>query len=151
MTEDTNLTNSHYQVVMPDGSTVGVSVQSNSNITNFDFLEEARQISFDVAGGANGTSNGFATIAADKVLGAPYVVTIDGQPTTHFVMFEDTIGGENMIQISYQGGPHEITITGASVVPEFPYHMAGLLAAAAIGVVAVVSRSIRVGKNASLQ
>ncbi len=65
-------------------------------------------------------------------------------------MFEDTTRGEKAMQINYQQGQHEITITGASVVPEFPYYMIGAIAAAVIGTVAIVTRNARFRENATL-
>ncbi len=83
MIQDMHLNTTEHQVVMADGNSIQASVQSNSTISNFDFREESKQISFDVEA-TNGT-NGFAIIAADRVLGSPYIVTIDGQPTTDYI------------------------------------------------------------------
>lgn len=102
---------------LAQGNNIEVKIQSNSNSSNFGFDEAAKQISFDVEG-RNGT-NGFAIVTADSVLEPPYTITIDGQPTTHFFMFEDKVNGDNTVQINYQHSSHRISITGTSVAPEF--------------------------------
>ncbi len=76
---------------------------------------------------------------AEKVLEQPYTITIDGQPTRDFFIFEDKIRGENAAQINYQHSSHEISVTGTNVVSEFPLHIVGAIAGA-IGIVAIVTR-----------
>ena len=145
MAEALDLKSKDYQV-MARGNSGEVNVQSNSNLSNFSFNEEAKQISFNVEG-INGT-NGFTIITADKVLEPPYTVTIDGQTTTDFFILEDKIEGENTVQINYQHSSHEIAITGTNVVPEFPLHVVGAIAGV-IGIVAIVTRNIRSNENAT--
>ena len=116
MAEALGLESSNYQVLARDNN-IELDIQSNSNVSNFRFDEAAKQILFDVEGG-NGT-NGFAIVSADSVLEPPYTITIDGQPTTHFFIFEDKVNGENTVQINYQHSSHHVAITGTSVVPEF--------------------------------
>lgn len=143
MAEALNLKAENYSV-MARGNSVEVKVQSNSNISNFSFNEEAKRISFNVEG-TNGT-NGFAIITAEKVLEPPYLVTIDGQPTTDFFTFEDSIRNENTVQINHQHSLHEIAIKGTNVVPEFPLHIVGAIAGV-IGLVIIVTRNIRFKEN----
>lgn len=143
--EALDLTTENYSVVAR-GNSVEVKVQCNSNISNFSFNEEAKQISFDVEG-TNGT-NGFSIINAEKVLEPPYTVNMDGQPAPNFFIFEDRIAGENTVQINFQHSPHEIAITGSNVVPEFPLQIVGPIAGV-MGIVTIVAWNIRLKESAA--
>jgi hypothetical protein len=139
MAESLGLKTEKHQV-MAKGNQVELKVESNSNVSNFSFNEDAKRVSFEVKG-ANGT-NGFAIVTIDKVLEPPYTVTVDSQLTTDFFIFEDKVDGENTIQINYEHSLHEIEIIGTNVVPEFPLAIMGLIAGI-LGVLAIIRTSRR--------
>lgn len=125
------------QTVVIAGEDVNVDVRSSSTISEFQLDEENKRLSFKVDG-ETGT-DGATEISIGTVLEGPYTVTIDGQATTDFEV-TNTPSGEAMIMISYTHSVHDVTVTGTSVVPEFPAHVIGAIAAI-IGVVAFLSRS----------
>ncbi|MEW6603271.1 MAG: hypothetical protein AB1351_01115 [Thermoproteota archaeon] len=145
MAEALNLNDTNYQVVVSSGSPVEVNIQSNSVVSNFNFSEATKQISFDVEG-TNGT-DGFAIITATEVLEPPYMITIDGQPTTDFFIFEDEIRNETAVEINYRHSSHHITIMGTNVVPEFQLHIVSAIAGV-IGLVIIIIWNIQSKKDA---
>lgn len=50
------------------------------------------------------------------------------------------IDGENSIQLNHDSGVHDIAITGTNVVPEFSASLVGVVMAAFIGMVVVITR-----------
>jgi hypothetical protein len=96
--------------------TVHLSTTS-SKITQFSFDESQKQVSFTVTGG-NGTG-GSTTVLVGGILQGPYVVTVDGSPSEDYALryYENT--NETGVTVRHSHSPHEITITGTVVVPEF--------------------------------
>lgn len=94
-------------------------VISNSTITNLSLDEEKKQISFTVEGevGTKGTTS----IEVNKVLRGPFVVMVDGNaiPDDDLFLIEDKTSEGMILSISYPHSSHEVTISGATVVPEF--------------------------------
>jgi len=114
------------QSVMLGGKSLQVDVKSSSTISNFNLDEGSKTLTFK-AEGQTGTQ-GKTEIAIGKMLNGPYTVKIDGQATTDF-------------QVTGAGADaHDIAVTGASVVPEFPIAVVGVIAAL-IGIVAVIGRT----------
>ncbi len=99
------------------GKLVGVDVKTSSTITNFILDEKAKRLSFRVEG-ESGTA-GSTEVSIGKILEGPYLVTVDGRVTTDFEVSNDP-SGVATIKIFYTHSVHAITISGASVVPEFP-------------------------------
>ncbi|MEW6605555.1 MAG: hypothetical protein AB1351_12835 [Thermoproteota archaeon] len=128
----------HRQQVTAKDTAMEVSIESNSNITEFEFSEAEKRVSFTV-NGEDGT-NGLTIVGADTVLEGPYTVMIDDEATSNFVVAQDEASGQSMIEVSYTHSEHEIVITGTNVVPEFPLPVVGAIAAV-IGVVAVIDRT----------
>jgi hypothetical protein len=124
------------QTVMLAGQSLQVDVRSSSTITEFRLDEETKTLTFK-ADGQTGTE-GSTEIAVGKMLNGPYTVTIDGETTTDFEV--DGTGAEAVMTISYTHSVHDIAVTGASVVPEFPVAAVGMIAAL-IGIVAVLGRT----------
>lgn len=91
---------------------------SSSSITQFRFDESQKRVSFSVTGG-NGT-RGSTTVLVNGILQGPYTVTVDGSPSEDYALkyYENT--NETGVTVRHSHGPHEITITGTVVVPEFP-------------------------------
>jgi hypothetical protein len=73
-------------------------------------------------------------------------VSIDGVAITgdemQDMLLNSEPAGEQMIKITYPAGDHEISISGAQVVPEFPAALAASLAAALVGLAAICGRRL---------
>jgi hypothetical protein len=78
-------------------------------------------------------------IGVGTVLEAPYTVTIDGAPVDTYYSYHDETIDQSGITIEYSHSTHEIVITGANVVPEFPFAVIGLFAGL-VAVIAIISR-----------
>jgi sugar lactone lactonase YvrE len=107
-----------------------VGILSNSSISLFEFSQPNKQITFR-AGGRSGT-NGFAEVAIPVgLLGGKLTVQVDGQTKS----FEESSNSTHTrTRIEY---PHSkvITITGTSVIPEFPQSVLIVFFAALVMVV----------------
>ncbi len=125
---------SFVQEVTIGGSDIQLSIESSSDISEFAFDEQKKQISFRVSGFAG--TNGSALIPVSKVLEGPYNVMLDDKPITDFETIENDTSGETRIKLSYSHSVHTITITGTSVVPEFSFPMIALIVA--LGTVIIV-------------
>jgi hypothetical protein len=128
----------HRQQVTAKDTTTEVSIESNSEISGFEFSEEDKHIMFTVDGEVG--TDGLTIVGVDAVLEGPYTVTIDGEATSNFVVSQDEASGQSMVEIGYTHSEHDIVITGTNVVPEFPLPVVGAIAAM-IGVAAVIGRT----------
>lgn len=104
-----------------------MSIESSSDLSEFAFDEQKKQISFRVSGFAG--TNGSALIPVSKVLEGPYNVKLDDKPIIDFETIKNDTSGETRIRLSYSHSVHIITITGTSVVPEFSLPMIALIVA----------------------
>ena len=125
------------RTVVIAGANVDVNIRTSSTIGQLDLDVENKQVSFTVDG-QTGTA-GKTEIAIGKMLEGPYTVTVDGQATTDFEVTNEGTA-EAVMTISYTHSEREVTITGTSVVPEFPVAALGAMAAV-IGTVIVVGRT----------
>jgi hypothetical protein len=114
-----------------------VGIETNSKISNFDFSENEKRVSFSIDG--NPGANGLTVVHVDSVLEGPFIVTIDGEETDSFVVAQDESSGQSTIEISYAGSPRDIVIVGTNVVPEFPVPIVGAIAGL-IGIAAIIGR-----------
>jgi hypothetical protein len=130
-----NLETTSYDVPALD-TEVQLEIQSNSQVSDFAFDEENKQITFTVEG-EDGTP-GTASIVIDRLLEGPYSVTVDDEVVHDVMVIDDTESGETILMINYDHSVHQVTITGTQVVPEFP--TAAVLAAVAIGSSVVMTR-----------
>ena len=112
--------------VQANGTIVDLNLSSNAKISNVNFDEEQKRLSFRMEGGGNETSS-MTSVSVDKLLAGPYVVTLDGQELTDGIVIDDGDNGTIQLQAPNTGA-HEITITGTNVVPEFPFAMLALTA-----------------------
>jgi hypothetical protein len=124
------------QTVMLAGESLRVDVRTSSTISEFRLNEGSKTVSFK-ADGQTGTE-GTTEIPIGKMLNGPYSVTIDGETTTDFDV--SGAGANAVMTISYSHSIHDVAITGASVVPEFPVAAIAIIAAL-VGIVAVVGRT----------
>lgn len=104
--------------VNANGSEVHVAVKSASNITQFEFDENNKAISF-TAEGLPGT-DGISEITIGRVLEGPYIVTVNGEIWNDFDTLTQETPRESKMQIRYEHGISEVIIKGTQVVPEFP-------------------------------
>lgn len=124
--------------VVANGNEVELTLSSNSRVSDLRLEEEEKRISFDVE--SSETTSRFTTFSVDSVLEGPYVVTVDGQPVTDFIVVKDeTDNNKNTIQLTHEPSIQEIAITGTNVVPEFPYSVV-LIASTVIGSIVAISR-----------
>ena len=102
------------QLVRVGGEEIQLIVQSSSTITDFEFDEADKNVSFKVTG----TGAGSTVVHIGSVLKGPYGVSVDGEMNSSYesVVSED---GIESIKISHDQSTHDITISGTSVVPEF--------------------------------
>src|SRR2546426_12057857 len=132
------------QSVMLGGKSLQVDVKSSSTISNFNLDEGSKTLTFK-AEGQTGTQ-GKTEIAIGKMLNGPYTVKIDGTATTDFQVAG--AGADAMMTVSYTHSAHDVAVTGASVVPEFPIAVVGVIAAL-IGIVAVIGRTRLLGTESN--
>ncbi|MGH7909647.1 MAG: hypothetical protein ACRENW_07350, partial [Thermodesulfobacteriota bacterium] len=104
------------QSVSVRGNTIQVEVNSSATISQFMLDEENKTLSFRADGQVEGEHR--TELAIGKILEGPYAVAIDGQSVTDFDETNST-SGEAIISVPSAGGPHDLTITGTNVVPEF--------------------------------
>lgn len=112
--------------VQANGTIVDLNLSSNAKISNVNFDEGQKRLSFRMEGVGNETSS-MTSVSVDKLLKGPYVVTLDGQKLTDGIVIDDGDNGTIQLQAPNTGA-HEITITGTNVVPEFPFAMLALTA-----------------------
>jgi hypothetical protein len=111
---------------------VSVDLRSSSAVSSFSFDEEVKQISFRVSG--DEASEGVTILPIGRLLEGPFVVSIDGTTVTSFATYHNEGTGDTEMQLVYEPGAHDMTITGTRVVPEFPFSLILLL----VGIGAVV-------------
>lgn len=119
------------------GQPIDLEVESSSTIDQFQFDEQAKQITFTISG-VEGTE-GVTMITIGRVLQGPYSVVIGEGSISYFDVFEDPSSNEVTIKLVYahSSEAHDTTITGAQVVPEFPVTI--IIMAAAIASVIMLS------------
>lgn len=117
--------------VVIDGKEVVLKIESTSDLSDFVLDYEKNQISFIVSG--LGGTNGTALVPIGQVLEGPHSVLIDDVPVTNFETVDDA--GTTTISLHYRHSAHKITITGASVVPEFSVVSMGIISTAMLVIV----------------
>lgn len=117
--------------VVVDGDEVDVPVKSSSEVSHLILDEEKKMVSFSVDGSSDGTT----LFGIGSILKGPYAVMIDGEQAKDYLM-ED----EMTMKFSLLAGSHEISVSGAQVIPEFPAAIVGLIVGI-VGMVAVIGRT----------
>ncbi|MEM2780469.1 MAG: NosD domain-containing protein [Candidatus Bathyarchaeia archaeon] len=109
--------NYNYQINIQNLSFT-VIINSNSTISNFNFSQTDKKLTFIVEGNENVAGYCNITIPLD-LLGGPYTIAIDGT-----VIMENydapTNGTHAFIYFTYTHSQHLIEITGTTAIPEFP-------------------------------
>ena len=103
-----------------DGYAFNVTMMSNSTVSNFNFNESLKQISFNVTGPTGKAGYCNITIPKDLLRGSPWTVLLNGTDwTTSCSITENTT--HTFIYIPYTYSANAIQIKGTWVIPEFPY------------------------------
>jgi len=121
--------------VKAEGKDFDVKLASNSNVSNLQFDEQAKKISFTVSGetGTKGTTD--ITIPK-SLLSGNISVMIDGQVMSQTDVIETAnTQDETTLEINYHHSTHTIEIVGTNAVPEFPTTL--LVMAAAVGLIVI--------------
>lgn len=113
------LRNYTYNVLLHDNGganqSITIPIKSNSNITEFNYNNTNKELSFIVSGDAG--TNGTTIVYVDQILQEPYSLTVDGIPSTDFEIITNATNGERGIHITYRHGciDNNIILTGAGV------------------------------------
>lgn len=79
-------------------------------------------------------SQGRLLMPVNTIENDTYTVHVDGEPAQSLVI-TDREAGQQFVLVQYGKGEHEIRISGVEVIPEFPAHVMGALAAVIAAVV----------------
>lgn len=131
------------QLVIVEGDTIEVALNSSSTVSEFELDEENKRVTFKVDG-ETGTT-GRTEISVGRILEGPYTVTIDGESASDFEVIQGGMSGETIVKISYTHSTRDVAIAGTNVVPEFPFSTIGVIAATLGGLI-LLTRG-RLGRN----
>lgn len=127
------------QTAVVEGNPYEIEILSNSEVSEFEFDEQNRRLSFTVSG-QNGTT-GTTSIEIGRVLEPPYHVKIDGRLMENgTLLIADDTTGKYTLNLNFGHSVHEIEISGANVVPEFPIQMIAFVSGF-VGIVALAGRT----------
>lgn len=102
-----------------NGYAFNVTMISNSIISNFNFSESLKQISFNVTGPAGRAGYCNVTVPKDLLRDGPWIILLNGTDwTTSCTITENDT--HTFIYIPYTHSTNTIQITGTWVIPEFP-------------------------------
>jgi hypothetical protein len=102
-----------------DGYAFNVTMLSNSTISNFNFNETLKQISFNVTGPTNKTGYCNITIPKDLLRDSPWTILLNDTDWTTLCDITDNTT-HTFIYIPYNCSTNTIQIIGTWAVPEFP-------------------------------
>ena len=102
-----------------DGYTLNVTITSNTAISDFDFNESQKQISFNATGPADWAGYCNVTISNDLLKGNPWIIYVN---STDYTSLCDITGNgtHTFIYIPYTCSTNTIQIKGTWAIPEFP-------------------------------
>jgi hypothetical protein len=103
-----------------------LAVISSSNVERASFDEDGMSVTVIV--NEQKRTRGAVILGPSGILEGPYDVLIDGDPAEDFVEIDDRENHEKLVYVGFMEGRHEIEMFGTEVVPEFPVHLAGILA-----------------------
>jgi hypothetical protein len=110
-----------------DGYAFNVTITSNSTMSNFNFSESLRQISFNVTG-PDGKAGYCDVSIPDELLWGEFSVYKNDFPLVRDVDYTQIHNGTHYIfSITYNYTTHTIRIRGTEVIPEFPSAITPLL------------------------
>ena len=106
--------------IVADGTVFHVATESNSTISNFQFIKEDKKLLFNVTGPTGET--GYCNISIpEELLWGEFSIFMDDSPLVKDVDYTQTHNGTHYtFYVSYSHSTHSISITGTEVIPEFP-------------------------------
>jgi predicted secreted protein with PEFG-CTERM motif len=128
--------------VKAEGKDFDVKLASNSNVSNLQFDEQAKKISFTVSGetGTKGTTD--ITIPK-SLLSGNISVMIDGQVMSQADVIETADTQDTTtLEINYHHSTHTIDIVGTNAVPEFGQLVPIVLTASIMSIIIFSSKRI---------
>jgi parallel beta-helix repeat protein len=102
--------------VSVDGNSFDIVTAANSSVSNCIVDTALKEISFNVTG-VSGTIGQCNITFLTGLLGGPYDVKVDGVPVA---LVESSNTTHTSLYISYDHSTHEVAISGATIIPEFP-------------------------------
>lgn len=103
-----------------------LAVISSSDIDRVTFDEDGMSATIIV--NEQKKTRGGIIVGPSGILEGPYDVMIDGDPAEDYMVIDDKENHEQLVYVGFTGGRHDIEVFGTEVVPEFPVHLAGILA-----------------------
>ena len=103
-----------------DGYAFNVTMTGNSTISNFNFSEAQKQISFNVTGPTGKTGYCNVTIPKDLLRGEPWTILLNGTEWTTLCNITGNYT-HTFIHIPYTCSTNTVQIIGTWVIPEFPH------------------------------
>jgi hypothetical protein len=127
-------------VIVADGPVFHVTTESNSTISNFQFIQEDKKLLFNVTGPTGKT--GYCNISIpEELLWGEFSIFRDGSLLVKDVDYTQTYNGTHYtFYISYSHSTHTINIIGTEVIPEFPSPIFSLLFATATLLAVILHR-----------
>jgi hypothetical protein len=120
------------------GEEFKVDIASNSTISNVQFKQNEKMVTFK-AEGETGTRGVTQVTVPKAMLSGEMVVMIDGKAVasdSNDVIVTSDTSTETTYEINYHHSEHDVSVTGTSVVPEFP--LATVVMAGAVGSIVAV-------------
>jgi hypothetical protein len=116
-----------------------IDIASNSTVSNVAFDVDGKKLTFTVEG-QSGTHGVTQVTIPKEMLSGNLQVMIDGAAAADndVIVISDT-STDTTLELNYHHSTHDVTITGTSVVPEFPLSMI-LVMTGAIGSIVVLAR-----------
>ncbi|HMK32307.1 MAG TPA: MG2 domain-containing protein [Nitrosopumilaceae archaeon] len=132
--------NSNTFLIKSEEKNFDVIISSNSQVSNLQFSEQAKKLTFTVAG-ETGTKGVTDITIPKSLLGGDMNVMIDGHMMSQndFIETADT-QDSTTLEINYNHSTHTIEVTGTNAVPEFPASLMAMFVAISMLVIFVSSR-----------
>ncbi len=131
-------TPSSTSVKADNGQEFKVDIASNSTVSNVEFKQSEKMVTFKAAG-ETGTRGVTQVTVPKAMLSGQMVVMIDGKAAasdSNDVIVTSDTSAETTFEINYHHSEHDVSVTGTNVVPEFP--LATLVMAGAVGSIMAV-------------
>ena len=126
-----------------DGVDYHISTVSSSQISGFAFNQSAKTISFTVTG-STGTQGSCNLVLSKTLLGGPYTILIDDATITPI---ESSNATHSFLYFTYPHSTHNIQITGATVIPEFPTAISTMLLLTTLTGILLLTKKLRYNKR----
>jgi hypothetical protein len=113
--------------IVADGSVFHVTTESNSTISNFQFIKEDKRLLFNVTGPTGET--GYCSVSIpEELIWGEFSIFMDSSLLVKDVDYTQTRSDTHYtFYVSYSHGAHTIHIIGTEVIPEFPSPIFSLL------------------------